>query len=47
MKALQKYVADVGILRDYNGIASKLSHLSVCRQSGIEDGKNFTAKGEA
>lgn len=47
MKYSQKYLHDFGILRDFCGNGYKLVCLNSYRQSGFEDDKKFTAKGEA
>lgn len=47
MKYSQKYLHDFGILRDFCGNGYKLVSLSSYRQSGFDDDKKFTAKGEA
>ncbi|MGN1473753.1 MAG: hypothetical protein ACI4WZ_06740 [Eubacteriales bacterium] len=47
MRYSLRYLNDFGILRDYNGNGFKLVDLAVYRQSGFEDDRKFTPKGEA
>ena len=48
MKFGQKYIADYGILRSYNGTKFKLVSMNCYRQAGIEDGtRRYTEKGKA